>query len=107
MPKGIFVAITNPVSDEREAEYSDWYETKHMHEVLGVDGFVSVKRYQAIDGENPKFMSVYEVELDDLGEVIGQLGKAGAEGKLTQSDASDRSATKMRVYELVAEARAE
>jgi hypothetical protein len=107
VPRGIFVAITNPVSPDREAEYTEWYETTHMREVLGVEGFVSVKRYQAIDGENPKFMAIYEVELDDLGSAIGQLGKAGSEGKLTQSNASDRAATKMRVYELVAEARAE
>jgi hypothetical protein len=104
VPKGVFVAITNPVSSDRDEEYTDWYENTHMREVLGVEGFVSVKRFKAIDGESPKFMAVYEVDVDDLNSVVALLGQAGAQGKLTQSDASDRGATKMRVYELVAEA---
>jgi hypothetical protein len=106
VPKGVFVAITNPVSAEREEEYTNWYEKTHMHEVLGIEGFVSVKRFKAVDGESPKFMAVYEVDVDDLSSVIPLLGQAGSQGNLTQSDASDRAATTMRVYELVAEAEA-
>ena len=106
MPKGVFVAITNPVSPEREAEYNEWYEGTHIHEVLAVDGFLSAKRYKAVDGESPRYMAVYEIETDDLGSAMQQLMKAGAEGKLTQSSASDRSATSTRIYQLVSEAQA-
>jgi hypothetical protein len=106
MPKGVFVAITNPVSPEREAEYNEWYEGTHLPEVLAVDGFVSAKRYRAVDGEAPKYMAVYELDSEDLAGAIQGLMKAGAEGKLTQSTASDRNFQKMRIYELVADSEA-
>jgi hypothetical protein len=104
MPKGVFVAITNPVSPEREAEYNEWYEGTHIHEVLAVDGFKSARRYKAVDGESPRYMAVYEVEADDLGAMMQKLMAAGQAGKLTQSDASDRSLTSTRTYELISEA---
>jgi len=103
MPKGVFVAITNPISPEREAEYNEWYEGTHLPEVLAIDGFVSARRFRAVDGESPRYMAVYELDAPDLSEALKGLMAAGAEGKLTMSTASDRSAQSMRLYELISE----
>lgn len=77
MSKALMIALSNPVSKEREEEYNNWYNNVHAKELMALPGFHSVRRYRAArqmlpvseDGEPTyRFMAVYEV--DDAKEAI-------------------------------------
>lgn len=82
MPKGIIYLETMPVSSDREAEYHKWYNDTHLAEIVSVDGIVSARRFAPTDGNGP-FLSIYELDCDDLDAVIGRLGELGASGTMS------------------------
>jgi len=45
---------------ERLEELHDWYNTEHVPERLGIPGFLSGRRYAAIEG-GPRWLALYEV----------------------------------------------
>lgn len=56
---GLLVVWTD-VAPEAEAEFNRWYDTEHVPQLLGVPGFLSGRRYQAVDGK-PKYLAIYEL----------------------------------------------
>lgn len=46
MAKGILLALSNPVSPDREDEFNRWYNEVHGAEVTGLAGFQSMTRYR-------------------------------------------------------------
>ena len=38
MPKGIFLALANPTSDDVHDDFNQWYDDVHAKEVLALDG---------------------------------------------------------------------
>ena len=52
--------------DGWEQEFNQWYDEEHLPERLACPGFLSAKRYRAIEGK-PRFLATYELEsLDAL-----------------------------------------
>jgi hypothetical protein len=107
MVKGIMVVETNPVSPEREAEYNDFYDNIHLGEVCAVPGIVSARRYKLHEGggavadpSRPQYVAIYQLEADDLGEVLAELRKRGANGEIRRNEALDRSQTVNTVYQM-------
>jgi hypothetical protein len=49
------------VPADKEAEFNRWYNEEHLAERLGVPGFLSAARYEAVKG-GPKHLAVYELE---------------------------------------------
>ena len=49
------------VPKEKEPEFNRWYNEEHLAERLGVPGFLSAARYEAVKG-GPKHLAVYELE---------------------------------------------
>jgi len=83
MAKHVLIAFTNPVAGQEDA-YHDWYNTTHISEILSVPGIVSARRFKTkvIDvkgGPAWKFMAIYEVETDNLGETLKTLGATTGE----------------------------
>lgn len=101
MSKHIVMALTNPV-EGREADYNDWFERIHIPEILTVPGFLSAQRFevahdQIIPGPLPySYVTVYEVETDDLEASLAQLGKTAQTG--TKTDSSDLGRRTIWVY---------
>lgn len=94
MSKGILVAMTNPVSPEREDEFNHWYNDVHGSEVLGLAGFASLTRYRAHaqavpPGAEPKFRYLALYEVDDVDQALQSLAE-GAD-KFSMSDSVDLS----------------
>lgn len=56
---GLLVVWTD-VAPEFEAEFNRWYDSEHVPQLLGVPGFLSGRRYQAVDGK-PKYIAIYEL----------------------------------------------
>lgn len=56
---GLLVIWTD-VAPEAEADFNKWYDSEHIPQLLGVPGFVSGRRYQAVTGK-PKYIAIYEL----------------------------------------------
>src|SRR5271156_579854 len=54
------LAVWTGIAPEAEAEFNEWYNTEHIPQLLGVPGFLSGRRYQAVDGK-PKYLALYEL----------------------------------------------
>jgi len=70
MPRYTFVVLTNPV-EGLEDEFNDWYTSKHLDDVLKLEGFVSAQRFRFVSKDpeqapSHKYMALYDVETDDL-----------------------------------------
>jgi hypothetical protein len=83
------VVMSNPVAG-REAEYDDWYQNSHLQQMIDVPGVVSAQRYRPAEilsvREPVKFLTIYEVETNDIKAFLQELlGRARA-GKVTSSD---------------------
>lgn len=94
MPRFKMIALTR-AQEGREDEFNDWYQNHHLPEICQFEGVLGAQRYKQVaalqGGDDRNYLAVYDIETDDLGAVLGAIGKAGAEGKLTQSDAGDRA----------------
>lgn len=49
------------VDPEHEEDFNRWYDEEHLPERLQCPGFLSARRYLAVDGE-PKYLAIYELE---------------------------------------------
>ena len=96
MPKFKMIALTRPVPG-KEAEYHDWYQNVHLKELTGFDGIDSAQRYKLVaklmGSDENEYLAIYDIECDDPMSVLGAIGQASAEGKMTQTDASDMGTT--------------
>ena len=70
MERHLMVVMTNPV-EGREAEYNDWYESRHLPDVLQIPGIVSAERFelsgeQRYDPPYPfSYLALYWIETND------------------------------------------
>ena len=92
MPRSLMLAFTSPTSAETEQAYNDWYDTKHLHDVVSIKGVVAATRYQlvhgvellpGVTGPTQKYLAIYELEaetVEDLDAFCGTLRDALANG---------------------------
>lgn len=88
MARGVMIVESGPVSPEREDEYNAWYTGTHIPELLALPGFVGARRYRLrrrdgvdADPEAPVYLTVYELEADDLDQPQAELARRRAEGR--------------------------
>ncbi|SCW66434.1 hypothetical protein SAMN02927924_01940 [Sphingobium faniae] len=71
MAKSMMLALSNPVSKEREQEFNDWYDNVHAVQLLALPGINRVRRYKAVrqmlppsDDGTPtyRYLAVYDVD---------------------------------------------
>lgn len=72
MPSMRLIVLTNPVEGQDE-EFNDWYNRRHLQDVLAVDGFVAAQRFAFAPGKLGKeapyrYLAIYEVEADSIDE---------------------------------------
>lgn len=92
MAKGILIALTNPVSTDREDEMNEWYNVVHGNEVTSLKGFAGMTRYRAAaqpvpPSEPPMFRYLALYDLDDVDQALKSL-QEGAEA-FSMSDSVD------------------
>jgi hypothetical protein len=56
----LYVVQSRLVSGAEEAPWNEWYDGKHIPDLLTVPGFRSARRYSEIDGDG--YLAVYEIE---------------------------------------------
>jgi hypothetical protein len=62
MSSGVLVVESRPASPDELTAYHEWYESKHLPEILKVEGFVSARRLESLDADT--FIVIYEIEGD-------------------------------------------
>ncbi|OGA35446.1 MAG: hypothetical protein A3G80_15320 [Betaproteobacteria bacterium RIFCSPLOWO2_12_FULL_62_13b] len=48
------------IAPEHEQAFNEWYSGIHVPELLALPGFISARRYRAIEGA-PRFFTLYEI----------------------------------------------
>lgn len=72
MAKSILIALTNPVSAARDADFNRWYDEVHADDILSLPTVSSIIRYRSQrqirphDGEpSHRYLAVYEMDDPD------------------------------------------
>lgn len=94
MPRFKMVALTRCI-EGREDEFNDWYQNHHLPEICQFAGVLGAQRYKQAaalqGGDDRNYLAIYDIETEDLGNVLGAIGQASAAGKMTQTEAADRA----------------
>jgi hypothetical protein len=83
--KAILVVFTDVTNPEHDDAYNAWYDDTHLADVLRVPGYTAAARYRISDaqakGMEPqhRYLSIYEVESDDISGAINMLLRSGRE----------------------------
>jgi hypothetical protein len=78
---------TRPNAPELEAEYQKWYDEVHLAEVVAIPGIVAARRYTAVREDGGPFVAIYDLEADDLRDVIRTVLRTFREGRFQMSEA--------------------
>jgi hypothetical protein len=62
--KGLLLVMID-IDPEHEAEFDAWYEKEHLPERLACPGFLTGRRYVAVEG-GPKYLALYDLESPDV-----------------------------------------
>jgi hypothetical protein len=98
MTKFAMLTFSNAVEGQ-EDEFNRWYDEVHLTEMLALPGFVAGQRFEQAPGmpAGPaRFLAVYEIETDDLGQTLGLLQEKAP--TMTASPAIDQASVVMQLY---------
>ena len=94
MSKAVLLVYSNCPADQEEA-FNHWYDTVHVPDILGIEGFVAAQRFK-LAGPGPQtvtrdgqpavaqYLALYEMDTADTGAAMKRLG--GAVAELQQRD---------------------
>jgi hypothetical protein len=102
MTAGLFYVYTDPGSVD-EAEFHDWYDHEHGPARLRVPGFRGAVRYQALDGEKPPWLALYELDRPDVIDSAGYKALGANASERDKSVAAGLATLDRRVYEQVSD----
>ena len=102
MPRYKLIALASPVAG-KEDEFHDWYQNKHLKEIISFPGGKGAQRYKLVTklmGSDPnQWLAIYDIETDDPMQFLGAVGQASAEGKMSQTDANDMGTVYTALFE--------
>jgi hypothetical protein len=100
--KYVVIALTEP-NHGRAAEYNEYYEHRHLDDVLMTTGWSHGQRFKLIDQQGTAcplpYLAFYELEADDPAGVLQKLNATRAQRP--QSDALNRSTAGVWVFEAI------
>jgi hypothetical protein len=103
MPSYLFLAFTGPV-EGRDEEYNDWYDQRHMQDVVSIDEFKSAQRFRLVDGPTgglPPYLAIYEIEAASVGAARAALESRLESKQIYKSDALDSGQTLTGYFECI------
>jgi hypothetical protein len=59
-PPGLLLFMTD-IDPKLEDEFNRWYEDEHLDERMAIPGFITARRFQALEG-SPKYLALYDLE---------------------------------------------
>ena len=107
MAKHILMAFSNP-HPGTDSEFNKWYDEIHLQEILTVKGYISAQRFYVSDaqmagraGPTHKYLTIYEIETDDLEQTLADLNDAAR--NMSVDPSVDRSTTLAAVFHPIGE----
>ena len=104
MANKILIALSNPISVDREDEFNDWYDRVHGKEVTRLAGIRNITRYRAKAQVVPpggqltyRYLALYEVDDGD----VALAALADSAGKFSMSDSIDLEGACAMMFELI------
>ena len=64
MTNGLLLFMTD-IDPALEGEFNRWYEEEHLGERIAIPGFITTRRFQAVES-NPKYLAIYDLESPDV-----------------------------------------
>ncbi len=64
-PGGLLFVMMRPPAPLIE-EFNEWYDTEHLLDRMSAPGFLSGTRFQSVSGEQPGFLTLYDLESVDV-----------------------------------------
>jgi hypothetical protein len=93
MPRGRLLVFNEPRSPGVEDEYNAWYAGSHVPQILEhVPAITGATRFRIVPGQDlslrgsPRYLTIYDVEADNVMDALAQLGQATQEGKVVMTD---------------------
>ena len=103
MARHAYLVFTQPTPGQ-DAEYNRWYTDVHLGDVLRVPGVVAAQRFKLQQGDSPApapYLAIYEIESDDVGEVLKQIEVRAGTDTMPLSPALDFKTVKTFIYEAI------
>jgi len=63
--EGIMVMVRTDILPNIETDWNTWYDTRHIPDRLNIPGFISARRFVAVEGA-PKYLTVYDLTSVDV-----------------------------------------
>ena len=84
---GLLLMMTD-IDPANEADFNRWYEEEHLAERMAIPGFISARRFTALEG-GPKYLALYDLESPEVLQSApyrhivgaGKVGMDQADGK--------------------------
>ncbi|MBI3964965.1 MAG: hypothetical protein HY329_04950 [Chloroflexi bacterium] len=95
--KILLVAMLVPRPD-REEEFNAWYDTEHLPALKSIPGFLSARRFRALEGE-PRYLALYDVA--DYSVFGGEAYKTKRESPWADRIRSQLASRVRNVYERI------
>ena len=116
MARATMHSHARPSSPDQEDAFNEWYDDVHLPQLVErIPGVVSAQRFRlsrvqlvaADEVPQRRYVTIYELETDDLRALVTRLGEALHDGTLDLSDAVDLTdlAPVVHLYEPAAGAR--
>ncbi|GAB3102884.1 DUF4286 family protein [Pseudomaricurvus hydrocarbonicus] len=103
MPHYKMVVFTRPKAG-REQEYNDWYQNVHLRELVAFPGITSAQRFKLSatlgEADAQPYLSIYEIETEDIDSVAQAIQNAAQNHQLTMSDAVDLEFAEANIYQV-------
>ena len=96
------LVVPSSAKPGQDDDYNRWYDETHLGDLLAIPGVTAGRRYDADPASpNPpdaRYLAVYEIETDDPGQVLAELGRRAQAGEMKISPALDASSARMWLY---------
>jgi hypothetical protein len=63
-PPGLLLFMTD-IDPALEDDFHRWYEEEHLTERMAIPGFLTARRFRAIEGA-PKYLALYDLQSPDV-----------------------------------------
>jgi hypothetical protein len=98
------MVVQSKALDGKDAEYNEWYDKQHFGDICAIPGVTGGRRLEqvmTVAGEpGLKYLAIYDIETDDIGALMAEMGRRGAEGLMPISDALDAPASQLWIYKV-------
>lgn len=108
MARYTFLVLTNSTPNGDDAEFNEWYNNRHLPDVLAVEGFVAAQRFRIAELDPPqesahRYMALYEIEADDLAKANHALTSLAGTEAMILSPNLDMDTAKATYFEPITE----